>query len=292
MSGIENLLSNRYSKIYYNIINKAISDNRTKGDTYYERHHIIPRALGGLDYSYNLVLLTAREHYICHWLLIKMVRPGLIYKMQFAFFRMCSVGRGQKRTITSAQYDIAKKHNSAASIIRYSLNPIVFERNDEVKAKMRAAKKDKVRMHHKSNNHLTWVHNDDVDAMLAVGYVKGSGINAEGANNAMYGRTQSEETRKKIGDSKRGKKWNGSIEGIARKSEYMRLNNPNSDPVIKAKNAAKRAKTFIITHADGREETVTNMAAYCRANGLHPGNMTSVAKGNLKHYKGMVVRYA
>ena len=39
---------------------------------YTERHHIIPKSLGGGNNKENLVNLTAREHFICHWLLTKM----------------------------------------------------------------------------------------------------------------------------------------------------------------------------------------------------------------------------
>lgn len=43
---------------------------------YYENHHIIPRSLNGSNSSENLVLLTAREHFICHWLLVKIFPKG------------------------------------------------------------------------------------------------------------------------------------------------------------------------------------------------------------------------
>lgn len=44
--------------------------NRFKGDgNYYESHHIIPKWMGGSDDDSNLVLLTAREHYLAHYLL-------------------------------------------------------------------------------------------------------------------------------------------------------------------------------------------------------------------------------
>jgi hypothetical protein len=39
---------------------------------YYERHHVKPRCLGGLDLNRNLVLLTAEEHYVAHQLLVKL----------------------------------------------------------------------------------------------------------------------------------------------------------------------------------------------------------------------------
>ncbi len=40
-------------------------------DGYFEKHHILPKSLGGGDEPYNLVLLTAREHFIAHLLLWK-----------------------------------------------------------------------------------------------------------------------------------------------------------------------------------------------------------------------------
>ena len=62
--------TNKYTKTYYNIINRA-QDRDLSG--YTEGHHIIPRSLGGSDDPSNIVRLTAREHYICHLLLTKMV---------------------------------------------------------------------------------------------------------------------------------------------------------------------------------------------------------------------------
>lgn len=45
---------------------------RAKGDgNYYEAHHIMPKWMGGTDKDSNMVLLTAREHYLCHYLLFK-----------------------------------------------------------------------------------------------------------------------------------------------------------------------------------------------------------------------------
>ena len=54
---------------YLKIILKAQSEHREKGKTYFEKHHIIPKACGGTDAKNNIVLLTPEEHYICHALL-------------------------------------------------------------------------------------------------------------------------------------------------------------------------------------------------------------------------------
>lgn len=63
-----------YRKAYMSIISKAIKENRSKGDNvYYEKHHILPKSLFPLwkTKKSNLVLLTAREHFVCHKLLTK-----------------------------------------------------------------------------------------------------------------------------------------------------------------------------------------------------------------------------
>jgi hypothetical protein len=57
-----------YQKIYKKLIAKrqkyVLEEN-------YEKHHIIPRTIGGDDLESNLVKLTPREHYIAHLLLTK-----------------------------------------------------------------------------------------------------------------------------------------------------------------------------------------------------------------------------
>ena len=58
-----------YEKLYQSIIKNR---QRTPYNGYTEKHHIIPRCLDGSDDEINLVRLSAREHYICHYLLTKM----------------------------------------------------------------------------------------------------------------------------------------------------------------------------------------------------------------------------
>lgn len=68
-------LENKYTNTYFRIILKAIRSNRKKTDgVYYESHHIYPKSIcpERKNDKSNKVLLTAKEHYICHLLLIKM----------------------------------------------------------------------------------------------------------------------------------------------------------------------------------------------------------------------------
>lgn len=70
-----NIYDNKYSNWYFNIIRKAQLENRFRGNgVIYERHHITPKSLGGTDDDTNLVLLTLKEHFVCHLLLPKMLR--------------------------------------------------------------------------------------------------------------------------------------------------------------------------------------------------------------------------
>lgn len=59
-----------YQKIYNNLITKRQNEILPK-EIYGEKHHIIPKCLGGSNKKENLVRLTAREHYIAHLLLAK-----------------------------------------------------------------------------------------------------------------------------------------------------------------------------------------------------------------------------
>lgn len=86
-------LENKYTKTYYALINKA--QNRILNG-YGEKHHIIPKSMGGGDYKSNLVKLTPREHFICHLLLTKMTVGSNKKKMSLAVFKMLGKGTRQQ----------------------------------------------------------------------------------------------------------------------------------------------------------------------------------------------------
>ena len=98
-----------YNKIYFSIIEKR---KLIKIEGYGEKHHILPKSLGGLDSSDNIIKLTAREHFICHLLLTKMFKPNSIEfkKMIKAFvcMQVCK-SNNQDRYITSHSYETLKK---------------------------------------------------------------------------------------------------------------------------------------------------------------------------------------
>lgn len=100
-------INNKYTVWYNSIIQRA--SIRDKPTVYSERHHILPKSLGGSDAPDNLVRLTAREHFICHQLLTKMTIGNQRIKMLHALGKFIQNNHLQQRNITSRQYEIARK---------------------------------------------------------------------------------------------------------------------------------------------------------------------------------------
>lgn len=78
-----------YHKHYELLVCRAVSRELTG---YSEKHHIIPRCIGGTNSKFNLVRLTAEEHYVAHQLLVKMYpdKP----KLSFAAWCMTANVKG------------------------------------------------------------------------------------------------------------------------------------------------------------------------------------------------------
>lgn len=81
-----------YNKHYYNLINRAKSRVL---EGYVEKHHIIPKCLGGTDDFDNLVVLTAEEHFVAHQLLTKIYPNN--EKLIYAVSMMCVKTTKQQR---------------------------------------------------------------------------------------------------------------------------------------------------------------------------------------------------
>lgn len=99
------MLTNKYSNLYFLITSNA---KQRSVDGYTESHHIIPQSMGGSNDKENLVELTAREHFICHWLLIKMTEGEERGKMIYALQGMKAENKFQQRyhsKITARVYE-------------------------------------------------------------------------------------------------------------------------------------------------------------------------------------------
>jgi len=138
-------IKNKYSKIYFSIINKAKKEKRNRNKKIiYEKHHIIPKSfklLKNIDYKNNLVLLTPKEHYICHLLLTKMPKNKLFkYKMNNAFRIMQTCSKFNNYRVSSKFYKSRK--------IKYSENHQKLENN--------------------SNYNKKWIKNDCLEIQIKI----------------------------------------------------------------------------------------------------------------------------
>lgn len=92
-----------YNKIYYQIIEKR---KKCMVEGYGENHHIIPKCMGGTDDKENIIKLTAKEHFLCHLLLVKMFEgTNHYFKLIKAFMMMFKKSKNQERYITSRSYE-------------------------------------------------------------------------------------------------------------------------------------------------------------------------------------------
>lgn len=121
-----------YQRIYDQIIERAKNRQLTG---YKERHHIIPRCMGGTNEKSNLVYLTAREHFIVHKLLCEIYpeHHGLL-KAYFAMAMLTLPNRSN--SLTSREYNYLRIEFSKSNT--GPLNHFYGKKHtDETRTKMR-----------------------------------------------------------------------------------------------------------------------------------------------------------
>ena len=179
-----------YAKIYNQIINRALDANRLKNtDIYFESHHITPKSLGGTNDSNNLVLLTAREHFIAHKLLCEIYPDN--NKLKYALWAMMNLNnKNQQRIykISSREYDMIRaEYSKLMSLPKSEKHKQNISNSWTVERKQQASKllseknklrvKDKHPLYGKTRlEHSEWLKQ----------------------NHPMKGKTHSEETKNKI----------------------------------------------------------------------------------------------
>ena len=164
---------------------------------YTEKHHIIPKSLGGSNKKSNLVNLTAREHYICHKLLTKFTKNKNKKKMLLAVWAFNRSSKNQKRIVLkSRDYEFYRKEISKtlSETRKGKMNKgkILTQDHKEkisksLKGKLKSAKtKEKMKQ--------SWNYRPPR-----------SDKHCKSLSIAGLGRIHSEETRKKMSESKKGK---------------------------------------------------------------------------------------
>jgi hypothetical protein len=108
-------LNNKYTKCYNQLVKSRLQLNRkfTVGCGL-EKHHIIPKSLGGNNTKSNLVVFTPREHCLAHLLLSKMYSGINKAKMITAIASMMRLRNKNRSSITTREYEKLKKAHTIA----------------------------------------------------------------------------------------------------------------------------------------------------------------------------------
>jgi hypothetical protein len=101
-----------YLKLYNKLIEHAKEQNRKKGSDYLENHHIIPKCLGGSNKKENMVLLTAREHFLAHKLLSKAYPENKSLFMGYHKMSLSSSENQQRIKLSSKEYEQLRIKNA------------------------------------------------------------------------------------------------------------------------------------------------------------------------------------
>lgn len=198
-----------YRKVYDDLIAKCQA--RQSIDGYKERHHIIPKSLGGSNDPSNFVDLTAREHFVAHFLLAK-IHGGTQWH---AIKRM----RGNDGFyVNSRLYEVARKEIAEETGKRFKGIPKTEEQRAKMSAAAMGKKKSPEAVEKTRQANLGRKPNEEQLAALALGRVRPNGYVSplKGKNRKtpwMFGRTPvnkgvpaSDEAKAKMSAAGKGRK--------------------------------------------------------------------------------------
>jgi hypothetical protein len=168
-------LNNKYTKWYFAIIASA----KSNANGYLEKHHIIPKSLGGNNTRENIVKLTAKQHFICHLLLTKMTEGSKKSKMLSAAWAMVSLH--------------SKHHNNS----RHKVNSKQFAKLRET-ALTDPNRIKNLQKRNKLEGNPFYKKKHTVEAKKKMSIAK------KGKVGTFYGKLHSEETKLKISFAKKG----------------------------------------------------------------------------------------
>ena len=176
---------------------------------YYEKHHIIPRALGGLNDAANIAYLTPEEHYVAHQLLVKIypANTGLLA----AAFLMTTGWPGRR---SNKVYGWLRKRFSES--MRGGNNPNVKDPTIQKRAGLKRVgqKRTTETRSRMSNAQKGRTFSDETKQKMRLAAQKRSPISEltreklrnRLPNSPWLGKSMTEETKKKMSESQTGRK--------------------------------------------------------------------------------------
>jgi hypothetical protein len=234
-------ISDHYTNRYIKFIISCIKTNvNIDLDIYTEKHHILPKSLF-IEYvdlrsnPWNCSVLTARQHFIAHWILARALGGNMWHAFQFMCFAKTKKQNRNYKISSKCYSDLRNNYNIS----------------EETKQKISKANKGKQRTFETkqklSKINKSKKHSDETKRKIS--------LKSKGKNNSMYGKKHTEESIKKRSRSMKGKKH--TEESIKKRSRSMKGKNtgPKSEeskikmseskknqPIIRCPNCGKLGK--------------------------------------------------
>jgi hypothetical protein len=317
---------NKYCKVYFSIITNAMSranGENTVSDTpaYYERHHIIPKSLGGSNSTTNLVKLTGREHFICHQLLIRFTKGDEKRKMVFALMRMFRSKNGIHCShISASQYERLKIMWSTAQKEMWA-NQDYRERiikkmkeswTDDRKLKFSKTINEiwnnpekRLEASHRSKNFYLNNGNRIQASLIQLALHKanpeiGKKKARPGEQNGMFGNTHTKVVKEIISKNTKKSLANRSYVEIYgdKKANELKLDRSKklktfikNNPEVRTGGNNPNAKQCLITSPSGDTTTVSCLKTFCKENSISYWGLGETVRGNQSTYNGWIATY-
>jgi hypothetical protein len=282
-----------YLKVYCNLIRKA--ENRTPPEEYTEKHHTFPKSIFGKNN--RIVILTLREHYIAHCLLVK------------AFVKRYGVDNTNTKKMINALWCMSNKNKYSNSHIYESLRKQVVKlytgKNNPAK---RPEIREKISKANTGRVHTEETRNNMSKAKKGKRGTPKSEETREKIRKALTGRTVSEDVRKKLSEINKGKKLSPEIKNKISQSNKGRIVTQETrdkisksqkgkiipeEQILKMKEAQKgeknhSSKLWKITFNDGSEITTWGLTGWAKENGYVYSSAYNVYTGKYKKHKDIV----
>lgn len=207
--------NNKYTKWYYLLIKNA--KERKDIPVIIEKHHILPKSLGGDNTNLNIVSLSPREHFLAHLLLTKMTKNENKKKMIFALHCMAFLRNENRSVLSSREYNIARKSYKKMAEDGFLKRSVLSEK--QIKASKEHSKKMSGSgnpMYGKKKPEETKKKQSETRKLA----------NYNGKRNSFYGKKHSEETRNKMSKMRSEKKLRWITDGLNNKMISFNENIP------------------------------------------------------------------
>jgi len=282
-----------YLKYYCNLIRKA--ENRTPPEGYTERHHIFPKSIYGKNN--RIVILTLREHYIAHCLLVKV------------FTKRYGIDNKNTKKMIYALWCMSNKNKYSNSHIYESLRKKVVvlftgENNPTKKPEVR----EKLSRANTGRVHTEEARKNMSKAKKGKPGTPKSEETREKIRRANIGKTHSPETRNKLSELNTGKKLSQEHRNKISQSNKGRIVTPETrekigkpqkgkiipeEQIMKMREAQKgkkhhSSKLWKITFTNDSETTTWGLTSWAKENGYIYSGVYNVYTGKYKTHKDII----